>query len=123
MRQAIPRNADRTEQVQLYTYSEAGSGGVVSSTYTLTAAVWASFRLGSERGVVEVNVAEAAQHERTAIFGFHERTAINVDMVLVINGAAYLVTGIPDPRAHVPGMLREVTAIWVDRANLTLVEP
>ena len=122
MRQAPP-GPERTEQVQLYTYTEEGSGGVVSSVYTLSAAVWASFRLGAERGVLERNVGEAAQHERTAIFGFHERTTVNVDMVLVINGAAYKVTGIPDPRAFVPGMLREVTAIWVDKANLTLVVP
>ena len=123
MRQAVPRGRERTEQVEIYTYTDAGSDGVASSTYTLTAAVWASFKLGAERGVVERNVADAAQHERTAIFGFHERTVVNVDMVLVINGAAYVVTGIPDPRGAVPGMLREVTAIWVDKANLTLVEP
>jgi hypothetical protein len=119
MRQAVPRNAERTELVELYSYSDAGSGGIVSSTYTLVAAVWASFTPGATS---ERNVAEVAQHEAQATFGFHERTSVTVDMVIVINSAAYRVTGI-DPRGYVPGMLRQVTALWVDKATLNLVTP
>jgi len=43
-------------------------------------------------------------------------------MVLTINSEAYKVVGIPDPRTYVDGMLRLVIAVWVDRAELTLVE-
>jgi SPP1 family predicted phage head-tail adaptor len=109
----------RTDRVRLYSYSDAGSDGVVDSQYTFVDEVWAQFKpdRASER-----TSSEAATHERRATFGFHERVSVDNDMVITINGEAYRVDGIPDPRTYVDGMLRLVSAIWVDRAELTLAE-
>ena len=109
----------RTDRVRLYSYSDAGSDGVVDSRYTFVAEVWARFE--PARAVARTR-GEAATHERRATFGFHERVSVDKDMVITINSEAYKVVGIPDPRAYVDGMLRLVSAVWVDRANLTLAE-
>lgn len=109
----------RTNRVRLYGYSDAGSNGVVDSKYTFVKEVWAQF---TPDRAVERSSGEAATHERRAIFGFHEQVSVDKDMVITINSAAYKVDGIPDPRTYVDKMLRLVTAVWVDRANLTLVE-
>jgi len=109
----------RTDRVRLYSYSDGGSDGVVDSKYTFVAEVWAQF---TPERAFERSSGEAATHERRATFGFHERVSVGKDMVMTINDEAYKVTGIPDPRAYVDGMLRMVNAVWVDRANLTMVE-
>jgi hypothetical protein len=117
---AAPAQIDkRTDRVRLYSYSDAGSSGVVDSRYTFVAEVWAEF---TPDRAVERSSGEAATHERRATFGFHERINVGHDMLITINGEAYRVDGIPDPRTYVDGMLRLVSAIWVDRAELTLVE-
>jgi len=119
MRAAPAALAKRTDRVRLYSYSDAGSGGVVDARYTFVSEVWAQFT--ADRAV-ERSSGEAATHERRATFGFHERVSIDNDMLITINSEAYRVDGIPDPRTYVDGMLRLVTAVWVDRAELTLVE-
>lgn len=117
---AAPAELDkRTDRVRLYSYSDAGSDGVVDSRYTFVAEVWAQF---SPDRAIERTSGEAATHERRATFGFHERITVGNDMVVTINGEAYKVDGIPDPRTYVDGMLRLVSAIWVDRNNLTMAE-
>jgi len=109
----------RTTSVKIYGYADAGTDGVVDSRYTLRATRWASF---TPDQATERSVGEAAQHERRATFGFYDRVTITDHDVLVVNGEAYQVSGIPDPRTSVPGMLREVQAFWVDKATLTLLE-
>ena len=117
---AAPATLDkRTDRVRLYSYSDEGSDGVVGSQYTFVAEVWAQF---TPDRAVERSSGEAATHERQATFGFHERVSVGHDMLITINGEAYRVNGISDPRTYVDGMLRLVTAVWVDRAELTLVE-
>jgi SPP1 family predicted phage head-tail adaptor len=110
----------RTDRVRLYSYSDGGSDGVVTPTHTFVEEVWASFRPQSGQ---EGTTGEAAQHQRSAVFGFHERTSVNDDMVLTINGEPYKVTSIADPRTFVDGMLREVMGQSVDKAQYNLVEP
>ncbi len=117
---AVPAQLDkRTDRVRLYSYSDAGADGVVDSRYTFVEEVWAQF---TPDRAVERSGGEAATHERRATFGFHEQVSVDKDMVITINSVAYKVDGIPDPRTYVDGMLRLVTAVWVDRANLTMVE-
>jgi len=109
----------RTDRVRLYSYSDDGSDGVVDSRYTFVAEVWAQF---TPDRAIERSSGEAATHENHATFGFHEQVSVGKDMVITINDEAYKVAGIPDPRTYVAGMLRLVSAVWVDRANLTMVE-
>ena len=120
MRAQAPRIRDRTERVRLYTYSDAGTDGVVTPTHTFVEEVWASFQPQSGQ---EGTTGEAAQHRRSAVFGFHERVTVDDDMVLTINGEPYKVTSVTDPRTFVDGMVREVTGQSVDKAQYNLVEP
>ncbi len=120
MRATVPRISERSDRVRLYSYSDGGSDGVVNPQHTFVEEVWASFqpRPGSEG-----TTGEAAQHQRTAVFGFHERVSVDDDMVMTINGEPYKVTSIADPRTFVDGMLREVMGQSVDKAQYNLVEP
>ena len=120
MRAQAPPVRERTDRVRLYAYSDAGSDGVVNPTHTFVEEVWASFQ---PRSGPEGTTGEAAQHQRAAVFGFHERISVNDDMVLTINGEPYKVTSIADPRTFVDGMLREVIGQSVDKAQYNLVEP
>ena len=109
----------RTDRVRFYSYSDEGSDGVVDSQYTFVGEVWAQFT--PDRANARTS-GEATTHERRATFGFHEQVNLDDSVVIVINGQAYRIDGIPDPRTYVDGMLRMVSATWVDRADLTLAE-
>lgn len=107
----------RRHRVRLYTWSDAGSGGVVDETYTFREEVWAGFAPGT---VSERTQGEAETHDRMGTFTFHERVTINPTDMLQINGTNYRVQGIPDPVDFPEGMMRTVRAIWVDKANLSV---
>lgn len=109
----------RNDRVRIYGYSDEGSDGVVDSRYTFVKEVWAQFI--PERADARIE-GEAVTRERRATFGFHEQVSVSDNMVLTVNGEAYRIDGVPDPRTYAREMLRYASAVWVDRANLTLVE-
>jgi hypothetical protein len=119
MRPALDPISARDTRVRIYSYSDAGTNGVVASTYTFVREVWGRFAPMSAN---ERSVAEAASHERRATFGFQDGIPLDEHMLLVAHGDAYKVHGIPHPGTYAPGMEREVEAIWVDKASITLVE-
>ncbi len=111
---AIPT---RRHRVRLYTWSDAGSDGVLGETYTFREEVWADFKplSASER-----TQGEAETHERRGRFTFHERTTVNPTDMVQINSENYRVQGIPSPVDFPDGMMRVVDAVWVDTAGLTV---
>lgn len=109
----------RQHRVRLYTYSDAGSGGVITETYTFREEVWGGFEPTT---ATERTQGDSATHDRRGRFLFHERVTVNPTDLAVVNGQHYRITGIPEPVDFPQGMLRRVEAVWVDKSNLTVAE-
>jgi hypothetical protein len=88
--------ATRDQRVRLYTYSDAGSNGIVSSTYTFSVERWARKESPTGR---EVLLAEASQYKTDAVFTFGDEVAVPSRGLLKHGDTYYEVRGILPRRA------------------------
>ena len=83
----------RRHRAALYTYSDSGSNGEISATYTLAGTWWASKAMPNGR---EVTTGMKPEHRVDAILGFSSHAPVAVDSLVLLESVQYLVRAILD---------------------------
>lgn len=114
--------SDRPVRVLLYALDAEATpyGGYTTPAYTFQGRRWARLAYGTP---TERTVGGVAEHGMPVVFQFHDQVPITENYVIVLGTTVWRVTGINDPRAYVPGQLRSVRAVTVDKGQYTLSGP
>jgi len=111
--------SSRDQRVSLFSYSNTGTDGIVSTVYTFTATRWARKEVPTGR---ELMLGEASEHKVDAVFTFAEEVSIPVPGLLRHGSHYYEVRSVLPRRAtREQHVLAE--AVDVAQQSYTVVGP
>jgi hypothetical protein len=86
----------RNQRVRIYTYSDAGSDGFMTSTYTFSIERWGRFEVPS---ATESTLGGKADQKLNGQVALHKEAIVGIHDLLIVDDVQYKVVGIK-PRAQ-----------------------